>query len=295
VEDHNPLPPVFAADATGKGDAPGSAQRAHTIDADRGRSSEEQGRDSHGLTSSPHCHSSGSGVVYYVDYAQGSDSNDGSQSHPFKTIAQAVAKAESGGGGATINLREGTHYVLDTIQVTPSAANVVIQNYNGAGGFSHRKKKTGLLRPPPPILLSFVFHPSSPPSHNSSFNSSGERAIVSGGKTIKPEWKPYNVTPTPPSPPPPAPSNWVTQDNYNYVFGCNIDNKTYILLGKPQNKDDCESMCKAHSGCHAYTWHDANQGSYAYDCIGRTDGASWVRVLPRFRSLRLPKIAEPAP
>lgn len=103
--------------------------------------------------------------------------------------------------------------------------------------------------------------------------SSGERAIVSGGKTIKPEWKPYNVTPTPP-PPPPAPSSWVTQDNNNYVYGCTIDNKTFILLGKPQNKDDCENMCKAHSGCHAYTWHDANQGSYAYDCIGRTDGAS---------------------
>merc|ERR1719201_1537742 len=70
----------------------------------------------------------------------------------------------------------------------------------------------------------------------------------------------------------PPPAAWVTQDNVNYVSGCTIDNKTFVLLGKPSNKDDCENRCKAYTGCHAYTWHDANQGSYANDCIGRTDG-----------------------
>lgn len=97
----------------------------------------------------------------------------------------------------------------------------------------------------------------------------GEIATVSGGMVISPQWKPYNTTPTPP---PPAPAGWTTQDNFNYVDGCTIDNKTFVLLGKPSNKDDCQALCKAYSGCHAYTWHDKNQEGYALDCIGRTDG-----------------------
>ena len=31
-------------------------------------------------------------------------------------------------------------------------------------------------------------------------------------------------------------------------------------------------LCKADAKCHAYTWHDKNQGSYALACIGRLDG-----------------------
>jgi hypothetical protein len=167
--------------------------------------------------------------VYYVDYAKGSDSNDGSIGAPFKTIATAVAKAA--GQVATINLRAGTHYVAQTIQITPDNSGLVIQNYQG------------------------------------------EAATVSGGVQIMPDWKPYNVTPSPPSPPSPPPApGWQNFSGMNYVYGCSIDNQTFFLLGKPSNWQDCQTLCQNFKGCHAYTWHDQQQSGFELWCIGRVDG-----------------------
>jgi hypothetical protein len=38
----------------------------------------------------------------------------------------------------------------------------------------------------------------------------------------------------------------------------------------------CQAACQAHapSGCNVWTWHDQNQGQYAYNCFFRTDGES---------------------
>lgn len=81
----------------------------------------------------------GTGAVLFVDYANGADSNDGSQAKPFKTISKAVATAEGMSPGVTINLRAGTHYVLDTVQFSAKASSVTIQNYNGESAHWIRK------------------------------------------------------------------------------------------------------------------------------------------------------------
>jgi hypothetical protein len=53
----------------------------------------------------------------YVDFAKGSDANDGSLAAPLKTVAAAVARARAGGDAAhtAIVLRNGTHFLADTI------------------------------------------------------------------------------------------------------------------------------------------------------------------------------------
>ena len=45
--------------------------------------------------------------TYYVDYMRGSDSADGSQGTPFKTVAAALAATRRSGGGGGIILRQG--------------------------------------------------------------------------------------------------------------------------------------------------------------------------------------------
>eukprot|EP00730_Choanoeca_flexa_P018055 TRINITY_DN8757_c0_g1_i1.p1 TRINITY_DN8757_c0_g1~~TRINITY_DN8757_c0_g1_i1.p1 ORF type:complete len:906 (+),score=246.00 TRINITY_DN8757_c0_g1_i1:1-2718(+) len=138
----------------------------------------------------------------------------------------------SGRPACTINLREGTHYLDATVHLSTNHNGLTIQNYNG------------------------------------------ERAIVSGGKRLKVDWKPYTPPsrPTPTPTPPPGPTGWVEYNNVNYVYGAVIDNQTYTSYGKMDNYTQCQSACQQDTRCHAYTWHDANQGSYANDCIGRLDG-----------------------
>ena len=65
----------------------------------------------------------------FVDYTHGSDSNSGDITHPLRTINAAVKLAE--GRVATVNLRAGTHYLTETVQITPDNNGLTIQNYNG--------------------------------------------------------------------------------------------------------------------------------------------------------------------
>ena len=93
----------------------------------------------------------------------------------------------------------------------------------------------------------------------------GEEATVSGGVELTNlDWKPYNVT-TPPTPPA---SGWWTEDNDNYVWSYNAKDPKYPTLGKPASKEACQALCAADKDCHAYTWHDAEQGAYALMCVG---------------------------
>jgi len=55
-------------------------------------------------------------VTFYVDYAGGSDSNDGSQAFPWKTVSAAVAKDEVFDGDEIV-LVKGTHVVSQRISI----------------------------------------------------------------------------------------------------------------------------------------------------------------------------------
>merc|ERR1712178_655343 len=55
-------------------------------------------------------------------------------------------------------------------------------------------------------------------------------------------------------------------------YGCATDGKTWVALGQQENKEACQDACVQKEGCQAWTWHDANQGSWAKVCVGRTDG-----------------------
>lgn len=77
----------------------------------------------------------------YVDYDHGSDTGDGSEAHPFKTIAHAVQTSTSKPSPCSILLRAGktilllpliglgTHYLADTIDLTSANNGLTIQGY----------------------------------------------------------------------------------------------------------------------------------------------------------------------
>lgn len=69
--------------------------------------------------------------TFYVDYVRGSDSNDGSQGAPFKTVAAAVAATRAGGGGGAIVLRGGTHYLAAQIDLTAADSGLAVSAYPG--------------------------------------------------------------------------------------------------------------------------------------------------------------------
>lgn len=82
-----------------------------------------------------------------------------------------------------------------------------------------------------------------------------------------------SVTASPAPPPGPSPpATWVDDDGVNYFNGCSVDGKIWVALGKQESKQACLQACKSHTGCQAYTWHDAFQGSFAKVCVGRMDG-----------------------
>lgn len=135
-EDHNPKPPTFPVDAHGMAGMDYELRLACSRPL---LALPVFYRHYSLLLCLPHWPFSGTGAVLFVDYANGADSNDGSQAKPFKTISQAVATAEGMSPGVTINLRAGTHYVLDTVQFSAKASSVTIQNYNGES--AHRIRK----------------------------------------------------------------------------------------------------------------------------------------------------------
>jgi hypothetical protein len=69
--------------------------------------------------------------TFYVDFAGGSDSAAGSQAAPFKTVAHALAATRAGGGGGTIVLRAGTHFVASTLTLTGADSGLTIQGFPG--------------------------------------------------------------------------------------------------------------------------------------------------------------------
>mmetsp|Transcript_14885 Transcript_14885/g.44162 ORF Transcript_14885/g.44162 Transcript_14885/m.44162 type:complete len:907 (-) Transcript_14885:74-2794(-) len=93
----------------------------------------------------------------------------------------------------------------------------------------------------------------------------GEMPWISGAVDIKPTW-----TAVPPSPA--KPISWQTFNDSNNVFALNFSTPPCRVLGKPTSAAACEALCKATDGCSVWTWHDAKQGSYAFDCVMRTDG-----------------------
>jgi hypothetical protein len=104
-------------------------------------------------------------------------------------------------------------------------------------------------------------------------NFPGEEVWLSGGTPLAAataaQWKAYNVSGSPAPPPAPSPQ-WLgpfnnTTDVYANAGGA-------ALLQKTPTWAACQALCQGKSGCQAWTWHDANQGSYALDCFWRPDG-----------------------
>jgi hypothetical protein len=66
---------------------------------------------------------------YYVNYNAGSDTNPGTLQSPFKTLLKAVLVSRST-PGATIYMREGIHFLNETVTLTAQNNNLVITAYN---------------------------------------------------------------------------------------------------------------------------------------------------------------------
>eukprot|EP01116_Phalansterium_solitarium_P023012 TRINITY_DN785_c0_g1_i1.p1 TRINITY_DN785_c0_g1~~TRINITY_DN785_c0_g1_i1.p1 ORF type:complete len:881 (-),score=338.00 TRINITY_DN785_c0_g1_i1:265-2871(-) len=64
-----------------------------------------------------------------------------------------------------------------------------------------------------------------------------------------------------------TPGQDVVKQQWNCVYGGYGTN-----TGKVANWTACQQRCNASSACTTWTWHDANQGSYALQCWLRTDG-----------------------
>lgn len=61
----------------------------------------------------------------------GSDEGDGSLAHPFKTVSRALAASRAISANRTILLRQGVHYLSETISLGHGDSGLTIQNYNG--------------------------------------------------------------------------------------------------------------------------------------------------------------------
>ena len=67
------------------------------------------------------------GDTYYVDYNAGNDVNPGSEAAPFKTLLKGVLTARGNPGANTIVMRNGTHFINETIEFTPEDSYLTIQ------------------------------------------------------------------------------------------------------------------------------------------------------------------------
>eukprot|EP01084_Bolivina_argentea_P267281 453658_1 len=71
--------------------------------------------------------------VIYVDYINGHDNNDGTESYPLKLLETAIKKAREIFGpnrNKNIILRKGKHYLPNTIYLNSYDNNTIITNYN---------------------------------------------------------------------------------------------------------------------------------------------------------------------
>jgi len=67
----------------------------------------------------------------YVDYTKGDDSNQGTESTPLKTVAQAMRLVPGTPSPRVVVLRSGMHFVADTIKLTAEHSNTTITCYAG--------------------------------------------------------------------------------------------------------------------------------------------------------------------
>lgn len=184
------------------------------------------------------------GSVFYADAVNGDDSNAGTLSSPFLTIARGLAATRGAGTGSNqLILRAGGVFVLnETIELTPADSGLTISAY--------------------PNDL-----PSSP--------------VISGGVSLKGlSWAP---APTPPPPPPPPPITPPVQGSILYYAAGNRECANFpgdgtpgvcAPLGQLPSVDACSAACLANTSCTGYTWHDSSCGEYATWCYARLDGYS---------------------
>lgn len=67
----------------------------------------------------------------FVDALQGLDANSGSKHQPFQTIARAVKETEIREDSKVVVLREGTHYLTETVVLTAKHSHLTIAAYPG--------------------------------------------------------------------------------------------------------------------------------------------------------------------
>ena len=88
----------------------------------------------------------------HVCHTSGDDSNDGSLDHPVKSIQLAADLAASATEKTAVVLRDGTHYIADTITLTSKHSNLNFMSFPGesatvSGGTALKttwKKATGM-------------------------------------------------------------------------------------------------------------------------------------------------------
>ena len=94
-------------------------------------------------------------------------------------------------------------------------------------------------------------------------NFKGEEAWISGGISIKPEWKPYKVSNS---------TAWAVAQNENAIYAMHPTPGAIAINGTYDTWQDCEMMCQRNGSCNVWTWHDSHQGSYSRQCWFRFDG-----------------------
>ena len=65
--------------------------------------------------------------TWFVDWARGADSGSGDIGAPFKTLQRAMQESRRAVGPSTIVMRNGTHFINETIEFTPEDSYLTIQ------------------------------------------------------------------------------------------------------------------------------------------------------------------------
>jgi hypothetical protein len=176
----------------------------------------------------------------YVDFARGSDANDGSLASPLKTVGAAVAKSRGGSPAHTaIILRNGTHYLAETILLGAADSGLSFSAFPGES-----PTVSGALALPP-LQWKRVNSTAAGPGDVLS------NAIMNTNNA-------FSTDPV--------------LSNTNNVFGqCGkpgVPNK-----GVMANYGACQAACLADATCTSWTFMDGNTfGPFSNVCCFRTDG-----------------------
>jgi hypothetical protein len=84
------------------------------------------------------------------------------------------------------------------------------------------------------------------------------QVYVSGGIPLSTNWKPYDV----------VNGSWIMVENQNDVNG-GTPGTNLKIFGKLSSWEECQTACQTNTSvgvCTDWTWHDANQGQYAFEC-----------------------------